>query len=310
MKNLFLIFFIILSFSSSAQKVAGFYSGTLYNDSTKLVQNYELALSEYRGKITGYSYVTFVVKDTFYYGIRRVKANIVGDSLIIEDDKIILNNFPESPAKRVYRTVTIPLNGQDSLVSLTGRWKTNRTKLYYPIPGSVQATKAKDLSSSPLLAHLKDLNISLDENENIQKVKVKEDKTKIKSEVRIPQKKVEPALPYDQRKNKALQVLEVSSDSLLLSFYDNGIIDGDSVSVYLNDRNIISNSRLTATAIKKIIHLAISGDSHLVLVAENLGTLPPNTGLLVIKDGEQTYQVNFSADLQTNAEIIIRRKVK
>jgi hypothetical protein len=46
----------------------------------------------------------------------------------------------------------------------------------------------------------------------------------------------------------------------------------------------------------------------LLLVAENLGTLPPNTGLLVIRDGDKTYQVNFTADMQTNASIILKRK--
>jgi len=39
-----------------------------------------------------------------------------------------------------------------------------------------------------------------------------------------------------------------------------------------------------------------------------LGTLPPNTGLLVIRDGDKTYQVNFTADMQTNASIILKRK--
>jgi hypothetical protein len=51
------------------------------------------------------------------------------------------------------------------------------------------------------------------------------------------------------------------------------------------------------------------GDSIiLVLYAENLGKYPPNTGLLVIHDGDDVYQVRFSADLQTNAAVILRRK--
>jgi len=120
---------LTLSFSSSAQKISGFYSGRLVNDSVNgMVQTYELALSEYRGKITGYSYVTFVKSDTFYYGIRRVKARVEKDELIVEDDKFIANNFPEAPNKGVGRIITIPLNGQDSLVSLNGRWKTTQTK--------------------------------------------------------------------------------------------------------------------------------------------------------------------------------------
>ena len=46
----------------------------------------------------------------------------------------------------------------------------------------------------------------------------------------------------------------------------------------------------------------------LVLYAENLGKYPPNTGLLVVHDGDDTYQVRFSADLQQNASVVFKRK--
>ena len=101
----------------------------------------------------------------------------------------------------------------------------------------------------------------------------------------------------------------LSADSLQLSFYDNGVIEGDSIRVYVNGENIISNNKLTATATKKTIRLPNVETIEIILVAENLGTIPPNTGLLVVKDGDKTYQVNFSADLQTNAAIIFKRKL-
>jgi hypothetical protein len=44
------------------------------------------------------------------------------------------------------------------------------------------------------------------------------------------------------------------------------------------------------------------------MYAENLGSIPPNTGLLVVRDGEAVYDVRFRADLQSNAAIILRRK--
>jgi hypothetical protein len=113
---------------------------------------------------------------------------------------------------------------------------------------------------------------------------------------------------YEQRTNKPLQVIEIQTDSLLLSFYDNGVVDGDSISVYLNGQPVITNARLKSTATKKTIYIDPVSEMSLLLVAENLGTLPPNTGLLTIKDGENTHQVYFSADLKTNAQIIIRRK--
>ena len=46
----------------------------------------------------------------------------------------------------------------------------------------------------------------------------------------------------------------------------------------------------------------------LVMYAENLGSIPPNTGLLVVRDGEAVYDVRFRADLQSNAAIILRRR--
>src|SRR6478672_6156037 len=159
MKNLIILLTLFFFLTSHSQKISGIYMGTLYNDTTKMVQNYELALSEYRGKITGYSYVTFVSRDTFYYGIRKIKANIVNDELIVEDDQIILNNFPESPAKKVKRITTIPLNGQDSIVYLKGRWKTNKTKEYFSVPGSITLNRNGDSSRSALVGHLKELGI-------------------------------------------------------------------------------------------------------------------------------------------------------
>ena len=59
---------------------------------------------------------------------------------------------------------------------------------------------------------------------------------------------------------------------------------------------------------KKTIYIGKQQDVQLLLVAENLGSLPPNTGLLVIRDGDNNYQLNFSADLQTNAAVTIRKK--
>jgi hypothetical protein len=322
MKNLLTLPLICLSLICSAQKISGFYSGSLYNDSTKMTQRYELALNEYKGKIYGYSYVTFVKNDTFYYGIRKIKAEVVGDSLVVEDDKMIVNNFPQKPDKGVHRIITIPLKGQDSVVELTGNWKTTRTRNFYSIPGVIQMARSTDSVNSPLISHLKELNIISSDNyaSTETKVKVKEEKTKIKTETKTVEPKIaaseikpvapkaEVKLSYDQRASKTLQTITAHSDSLLLSFYDNGVIDGDSISVYLNNQPVILNARLASTATRKSIYVGNMSEMNLLLVAENLGTLPPNTGLLMIRDGEDVYQINFSADLQTNAMITIRRK--
>ncbi len=325
MKNLFFsILLIFFAVNAKTQVVSGLYSGTLYNDTTKMLQDYQLALSEYKGKITGYSYTTFVVNDTFYYGIRKIKAFIKDEQLIVEDDKMMVNNFPESPSKGVKRMSIIPISPQeDTLSSLSGKWQTNKTKQYYAVSGPLKLKRDNDSSQSALIGHLKELNIIGTNSQPLTpetsnktaevKIKTKEKKQEIKTE---PQKEKMNAvvttptlLSYEQRKDRVLKTIETISDSLILSFYDNGVVDGDMISVYVNGQNVISNARLTEVALKKTVHL--KGMSDLIeikLVAENLGSLPPNTGLLIVQDGIDKHNVNFSADLQTNATILFRKR--
>ena len=281
--------------------------------------------------------------DTFYYAIREIRARREGDQLIVEDDKMIANNFPQVD-KKVFRTSVIPLNpAEDTLRAFNGSFATNKTKTFYAVKGEVDARRDGDSSRSALIGHLRELNIlgndrggkseavavkakvepkpKKEEIPGVEKIKVEGDEVKIKSETakvkteKKPGRGQEPMAatpavvktPHTQRTNRIQQTLEVRSDSILLSFYDNGVIDGDSISVYLNGEQIITKTKLLSTATRKMVAVP-AGDVELRLVAENLGELPPNTGLLVIRDGDQVYNVNFSADLQTNASIILRRK--
>jgi hypothetical protein len=115
-----------------------------------------------------------------------------------------------------------------------------------------------------------------------------------------------------KRKIETIRSVEFGADSLVLTLYDNGEIDGDIVSVILNGQVIMPKQLLTAKAVTKTIYITPEmGDSlQLILYAENLGSIAPNTGLLFIKDAEESYQIRFSGDLQKNAAIILRRKHK
>ncbi|RYE37132.1 MAG: hypothetical protein EOP48_29065 [Sphingobacteriales bacterium] len=129
--------------------------------------------------------------------------------------------------------------------------------------------------------------------------------------INLPSVPTGPAALVAARINNTPQVVNFKSDSLILALYDNGEIDGDTVSVLLNGEVILAKQMLKATAIKKTIYLAPgASETTLLLYAENLGKYPPNTGLLVVHDGEDTYQLHFSADLKQNATIILRRKSK
>jgi hypothetical protein len=118
------------------------------------------------------------------------------------------------------------------------------------------------------------------------------------------------ASEISERKMKNEQAVFFESDSLVLTLYDNGEVDGDTVSVLMNGQVIFARQGLSTKANTKTIYIdkSIADSISMVMYAENLGSIPPNTGLLIIMDGETRHEVRFSADLKTNAAILLRRK--
>lgn len=111
-----------------------------------------------------------------------------------------------------------------------------------------------------------------------------------------------------KRQVEIIEALEVSEDSVVLSLYDNGEIDGDTVSVFLNNELIVSRIGIKANAYKKTIAVPKGEILQLTLFAENLGSIPPNTGLLIVTTSNERYQVNFSSTLNKSSSIVLKRK--
>jgi len=114
---------------------------------------------------------------------------------------------------------------------------------------------------------------------------------------------------FSQRKEVVTRTLDVESDSVRISFYDNGEIDGDSISVFVNKNIVLSHQELASKALTMYLHLDSAVDVNEVsMFAENLGKYPPNTALMVVTDGKNRYEVFMSSSLTENATIQIRRK--
>ncbi|MGN6163121.1 MAG: hypothetical protein ACTHOF_01140 [Flavisolibacter sp.] len=113
-----------------------------------------------------------------------------------------------------------------------------------------------------------------------------------------------------ERKTEIIRSVFFSGDSLVLSLYDNGTIDGDTVSVVLNGKVILAKKGLTANAIRTTVYVTPDlGDSlQLVMYAENLGSIPPNTGLLIVQDGNSRNEIRFAGDMQKSSAVILRRR--
>lgn len=133
----------------------------------------------------------------------------------------------------------------------------------------------------------------------------------VKNEPKKPQetKPQQPAADINGRIIETIQSVNYSSDSLVITLYDNGEVDGDTISVLMNGNVIMPRVGLSTNAVRKTIYTKDITDSiQIVMYAENLGSLPPNTGLLIVNDGKDRYEIRFSGDLKKNSAIVFRRK--
>lgn len=127
----------------------------------------------------------------------------------------------------------------------------------------------------------------------------------------ITQKKLLPPTPaiLKSRTNSLVKTLITASPDIIIELYDNGEIDGDTVTVYHNNTIIANKRKLTDKPIPIKVHADDANTLHeFVMVANNLGTIPPNTALMVITTGGKRYEVFLTADNNKNAKVIIEYK--
>jgi len=109
------------------------------------------------------------------------------------------------------------------------------------------------------------------------------------------------------RQNQLVKTITVNTKEIELDIYDDGTIDNDTVSVYLDKKLVISHAMLTDRAIVMKVHMDEDNDYHeVVMVADNEGTIPPNTSLMIVKAGEKRYEVRIISTEQKNATVIFK----
>lgn len=109
------------------------------------------------------------------------------------------------------------------------------------------------------------------------------------------------------RENALVKTLVVNSQDITIKLYDNGVVDGDTISVYVDKKMVLHNKGLSEVPI--IFHLKMGDDNdehEVTMVAENLGRIPPNTSLMIVEAGDQRFNVFISSNEQKNAVVRFR----
>ncbi|MEO5595160.1 MAG: hypothetical protein ABIR15_02970 [Chitinophagaceae bacterium] len=114
---------------------------------------------------------------------------------------------------------------------------------------------------------------------------------------------------FEQRKTILSTEVEIESDSVRISFYDNGDIDGDSITIFINKVPVLTHQPLSEKALN--MYLAMDNahaNTEISMFAENLGKYPPNTALMVITDGSKRKEVFLSSSLTQNSSVILKKR--
>lgn len=109
------------------------------------------------------------------------------------------------------------------------------------------------------------------------------------------------------RENEVVKTITINTKEISINIYDNGTIDHDTVSVYLDKKLVISKQMLTTSPLNLKFTMDDNNDVHeLVMVAENEGDIPPNTSLMVVRAGDKEFEVRITSTEQKNAVVLFK----
>lgn len=128
-------------------------------------------------------------------------------------------------------------------------------------------------------------------------VLIRYEKSSFKPELQLP-----PELT--RRKNELVREIKVDSGNIRLDFYDNGQIDGDTISVYVNGVVVASRKHLSEKPVSILVRVDEKRlEQEVIMVGENLGTIPPNTALMIVNAGDKRYQLYLTSDESKNSMV-------
>lgn len=338
-----LLFGSLFCFALKAQNFNGQWKGGFVDNSSGFIGlggdkiDYVLEL-ECRGtEITGYSYTYFSEGSKRYYTICKLtgRLNKAAKEIVITEFERTKYNTPPN-FRNCFQTHRLRyVKDEEDIESLDGTWTPapnqegdcgfGKTILarriikrsIYNIPRNTTTVPKKD-------PPYRDMNREPNKQKPVVKDQVKKTttppvvkNTEIKKEtprsdtqvvvVKPPvvKEKIENnPVKFEKRSNNLMKTVTIEQENFTVDLYDNGEIDGDTVSVFYNGKLLVSHKMLNVKPITLTLNVDKTRlDNELTMYAENLGSIPPNTALMIVTDGTKRYEVRINSDTQKNGTI-------
>ena len=87
-------------------------------------------------------------------------------------------------------------------------------------------------------------------------------------------------------------------DKLTITVWDNRTTDGDIISLFLNNKNVLKEFEISKNRYDIEVDVEEGIEYYLTLYAHNLGRLPPNTVAMYISDGQRKKFITLTSDLK------------
>lgn len=118
--------------------------------------------------------------------------------------------------------------------------------------------------------------------------------------------RIQKDLKLANREKELVQTVPIDTSELKIELYDNAEIDGDTVTVFLNNTLLLYKKQLTDKPLTLSVTVFPNTDYEFLMYADNLGRIPPNTSLMVITAGKKRYELRISSSEQKSAVVRFR----
>ncbi len=341
MKIFYSLFFLLISYTVFAQNFNGQWKGGFNETSygfSGLGGNdidYVLELQTEGSSVMGYSYTYFREGSKRYYTICKLTGKLdraTNEITVTEIERTKYNTPPDF--QNCFQTHKLRYVQDSSDVEmLKGSWKPapNQTgncgygitvlsrRIIKKLPMGITSAEKQPLrktlpKNQEVITKKNDAYTKKvpSTKSNIVKIKPEVKKTEkikdaivTKPEIKNPPTVTSIVPGFKSRRKDIIKTIPIVHETFKIDFYDNGEIDGDSISVFYNGRVILSHQRLSDKPLT--LKLALDDDTEenvVTMYAENLGTIPPNTALMIVTDGDKRYEVRITSDTEKSGSVV------
>jgi hypothetical protein len=258
----------------TAEDISGIWKGTLTQGPGGCYPHYflELQITISNDQVIGKAY-DYYDKEHFVKMSFTGRYNGQTHRLVLIEDRILQQVIPPECSACI-KTYDLNYSKEGVEETLKGDWKgTMQDKRLACPPGKIMLKKTA----------VSDFPLDLDQNDTLASLQQQ--------------------LHLQPRTTEVVKTLTVNTPQIKIELYDNGEIDHDTVTVFINGKLLLYRQMLTDRPLTVELNAVPGTQYELVMYADNLGEIPPNTALMMVTAGSRKIEVFLSSSEQKSAAV-------